>query len=101
MQPKIRHLASLDGCACTLKNEFTDEKYHDLVRWLIYCNYFRCPNFRVFTVIKWIVENKAKNFSYYKIIRKIFFSTDAFIDACGNCNAPADAVTSIEECFPE
>ena len=34
--PKIRHLAPLDGCACTFKNEFTeDEKCHNPMSWLI------------------------------------------------------------------
>ena len=38
VQPKIRHQAPLDGCAYRLKNEFTeDEKYHNLMRWLISC----------------------------------------------------------------
>ena len=32
---KIRHLSPLDGCACVMKNEFTeDEKYHNLMTWL-------------------------------------------------------------------
>ena len=36
VRPKIRHIAPLDGCASRLKNEFTeDEKYHNLMRWLI------------------------------------------------------------------
>ena len=35
VRPKIRHLASLDCCACVFDDEFTeDEKYHNLIRWL-------------------------------------------------------------------
>ena len=35
VQPKIRHLAPLDGCACAFNNEFTeDEKCHNLISWL-------------------------------------------------------------------
>ena len=37
VQPKIRHLAPLDGCACTFENEFTEnEKYHNHMSWPIY-----------------------------------------------------------------
>ena len=37
VQPKIRHLAPLDGWDADLKNEFTeDEKCHNLMRWLKY-----------------------------------------------------------------
>ena len=33
--PKIKYLAPLDGCACVLKNDFTeDKKYHNLMSWL-------------------------------------------------------------------
>ena len=37
VRTKIRHLAPLDGCAnARLNNEFTeDEKYHNLMTWLI------------------------------------------------------------------
>ena len=43
VRPKTRHLAPLDGCAWPhwmgrLKNELTeDKKYHNLMRWLIWC----------------------------------------------------------------
>ena len=41
VRPKIRNLAPLDGCACRLKNEFTeDEKYHNLMRRLKWTS---CP----------------------------------------------------------
>ena len=37
IRPKIRHLASLVGCACALKNEFTEnEKCYNLMSWLKY-----------------------------------------------------------------
>ena len=36
VRPKFKHLATLDGCTCALKNEFTeDEKCHILMSWLI------------------------------------------------------------------
>ena len=36
VRPNIRHLAPLDGCACDLENEFTeDEKYHNHMNWLM------------------------------------------------------------------
>ena len=36
VRSQIRHLGLLDGCACALKIEFTeDEKCHNLMRWLI------------------------------------------------------------------
>ena len=36
VRPKIRRLAPLDAVHARLKNEFTeDEKYHNLMRWLI------------------------------------------------------------------
>ena len=47
--PKIRHLAPLDGCACGLKNEFTeDEKYHNLMSWL---NYYFIPWLDFFKIL--------------------------------------------------
>ena len=36
IRPNIRHLAPLNGCACGLKNEFSeDEKCNNLMTWLI------------------------------------------------------------------
>ena len=34
VRPKIGHLAPLDAAHAGLKNEFTDEKYHNLMSWL-------------------------------------------------------------------
>ena len=47
VQPKIRHLAPLDGCTCTLKNEFREnEKCHNLMRRLI----ISCLSFRLYDI---------------------------------------------------
>ena len=36
VRPNIRHVAPLNGCACCLKNKFTEDgKCHNLMRWLI------------------------------------------------------------------
>ena len=34
VRPKIRHLAPLDGCACTFEKYMEDEKSHNLMTWL-------------------------------------------------------------------
>ena len=49
-RPKIRYLATPDGCTCAFEHEFTeDEKYHNLMRWLNY-RYCKTLYFHVFSI---------------------------------------------------
>ena len=42
VRPNIRHLAPLDGCASSLKNEITeDKKCHNLMSWLNCYNFIK------------------------------------------------------------
>ena len=35
VRPTVRHLALLDGCACAFEEFTEDEKYHNLLKWLV------------------------------------------------------------------